>query len=116
MQTTTSVSTAPEGSANPRYPTARSVQIGGDTEPTDLLSFKHVNVQRQDSQRTSTTGTANAAVVQTKAQRLHARVQFATVCWIEYLAGWNDGSTGPLLSRIQKVYNVRVVRRGCREY
>ncbi|KIJ59386.1 hypothetical protein HYDPIDRAFT_100851 [Hydnomerulius pinastri MD-312] len=43
---------------------------------------------------------------QTKGQRLRARIQFATLCWTMYLAGWNDGTTGPLLPRIQKVYNV----------
>jgi hypothetical protein len=41
-----------------------------------------------------------------KRQRLRARVQFATLCWAMYLAGWNDGTTGPLLPRIQKVYGV----------
>ncbi|KAG1903204.1 major facilitator superfamily domain-containing protein [Suillus fuscotomentosus] len=43
---------------------------------------------------------------QTKPQRLRARVQFATVCGAMYLAGWNDGTTGPLLPRIQKVYDL----------
>ncbi|KAG2124448.1 MFS general substrate transporter [Suillus clintonianus] len=43
---------------------------------------------------------------QTKGQRLRARVQFATACGSMYLAGWNDGSTGPLLPRIQSVYGL----------
>ncbi|KAG1876339.1 MFS general substrate transporter [Suillus subluteus] len=43
---------------------------------------------------------------QTKRQRLRARVQFATVCGAMYVAGWNDGSTGPLLPRIQEVYGL----------
>ncbi|KAK0482205.1 MFS general substrate transporter [Armillaria novae-zelandiae] len=33
-------------------------------------------------------------------------VQFAALCWSMFLAGWNDGTTGPLLPRIQEVYNV----------
>ncbi|KAG1731063.1 MFS general substrate transporter [Suillus paluster] len=41
-----------------------------------------------------------------KCQRLRARVQFATVCGSMYLAGWNDGTTGPLLPRIQAVYSL----------
>ena len=40
------------------------------------------------------------------AQRRHANLQLATLCWTLFLAGWNDGSTGPLLPRIQKVYGV----------
>ncbi|KAH7886845.1 MFS general substrate transporter [Phlebopus sp. FC_14] len=43
---------------------------------------------------------------QTSAQRLRAHIQFAALCWSLYLAGWNDGTTGPLLPRIQKVYHV----------
>ncbi len=40
-----------------------------------------------------------------KDYRVH--VQFAALCWSMFLAGWNDGTTGPLLPRIQEVYNVR---------
>ncbi|KAK0454062.1 MFS general substrate transporter [Desarmillaria tabescens] len=36
--------------------------------------------------------------------RVH--VQFAALCWCMFLAGWNDGTTGPLLPRIQEVYDV----------
>ena len=31
---------------------------------------------------------------------------FATMCGSLFLAGWNDGTTGPLLPRIQEVYHV----------
>ncbi|KAG7448657.1 MFS general substrate transporter [Guyanagaster necrorhizus] len=36
--------------------------------------------------------------------RVH--VQFTALCWCMFLAGWNDGTTGPLLPRIQEVYDV----------
>ncbi|KJA21447.1 hypothetical protein HYPSUDRAFT_67788 [Hypholoma sublateritium FD-334 SS-4] len=42
----------------------------------------------------------------THAQRKLARIQFATLLWTLMLAGWNDGTTGPLLPRIQEVYHV----------
>ncbi|KAJ7080965.1 MFS general substrate transporter [Mycena belliarum] len=35
-----------------------------------------------------------------------ARVQTATLCWAVFLSGFNDGSLGPLLPRIQHVYQV----------
>ncbi|KAI0052068.1 MFS general substrate transporter [Auriscalpium vulgare] len=35
-----------------------------------------------------------------------ANVQFASLCWTLFLAGWNDGTTGPLLPRMQEVYHV----------
>ncbi|KZP08220.1 MFS general substrate transporter [Athelia psychrophila] len=44
--------------------------------------------------------------VQTKAQKRWTNVQFASLCFSLFLAGWNDGTTGPLLPRIQEVYHV----------
>ncbi|KAJ7634865.1 MFS general substrate transporter [Roridomyces roridus] len=34
------------------------------------------------------------------------RIQLAALYWCLFLAGWNDGSAGPLIPRIQKVYHV----------
>ncbi|KAL0960048.1 hypothetical protein HGRIS_011696 [Hohenbuehelia grisea] len=48
----------------------------------------------------------NLAPSSTAKHRSKERVQFATLCWTLFLAGWNDGSTGPLLPRIQSVYNI----------
>jgi len=42
----------------------------------------------------------------TKKQKATESVQSAAVCWCLFLAGWNDGTTGPLLPRIQEVYDV----------
>ena len=33
-------------------------------------------------------------------------IHYVTLCWCFFLEGFNDGSTGPLLPRIQSVYNV----------
>ncbi|KAG1840112.1 MFS general substrate transporter [Suillus tomentosus] len=41
-----------------------------------------------------------------RTQRTREKIQFVTLCWFVYLEGWNDGSNGPLLPRIQKVYGV----------
>lgn len=41
-------------------------------------------------------------------QKKAEKIQFATLCWSIFLAGWNDGTTGPLLPRIQEVYHVRL--------
>jgi hypothetical protein len=43
----------------------------------------------------------------TREQKNKAHVQFLALCWTLFLIGWNDGTTGPLLPRIQLVYNVR---------
>lgn len=42
-------------------------------------------------------------------KRVHARrraMHFAVLCWLFFLSGWNDGSTGPLLPKIQEHYGV----------
>ncbi|PFH48891.1 hypothetical protein AMATHDRAFT_148904 [Amanita thiersii Skay4041] len=39
-------------------------------------------------------------------QVILGRLQFASLCYCFFVIGWNDGSTGPLLPRIQEVYHV----------
>ncbi|KAJ7735781.1 MFS general substrate transporter [Mycena metata] len=39
-------------------------------------------------------------------QILLGRVQTLALCWAVFLAGWNDGTLGPLLPRIQEVYHL----------
>lgn len=41
-----------------------------------------------------------------KKEAYTARAQFLALCWSLFLIGWTDGSTGPLLPRIQKFYDV----------
>jgi len=98
-----------QGDANPRRPTTQSsddVELS-DLAPGDVIAMK----------QTPRAGTPNGdTVIQTKAQRLRARIQFVTLCWTLYLAGWNDGTTGPLLPRIQKVYSVGVLVIACAQW
>ncbi|EJF64656.1 MFS general substrate transporter [Dichomitus squalens LYAD-421 SS1] len=42
----------------------------------------------------------------TKAQRRKSWLQFGALCMAIYVAGWNDGTTGPLIPRLQEVYHV----------
>lgn len=86
-----------------RVPTAESVRSVAHSL-SRLSSVEKVEVQH-----------ANEAVKpadsepQPSALRRHvikARVQFSALCWCMFLAGWNDGTTGPLLPRIQEVYHV----------
>ncbi|RPD61364.1 MFS general substrate transporter [Lentinus tigrinus ALCF2SS1-6] len=42
----------------------------------------------------------------TPVMRRRAWVQFAALCFTIYVAGWNDGTLGPLLPRLQEVYHV----------
>ncbi|KAL4071424.1 major facilitator superfamily domain-containing protein [Scleroderma yunnanense] len=38
------------------------------------------------------------------AQRRRANIQLVALCWTTFVIGWNDGTTGPLLPRAQRVY------------
>lgn len=42
-----------------------------------------------------------------------AHVQYMAVCWAVFLIGWNDGTTGPLLPRIQAYYQVSLHSKLC---
>ncbi len=41
-----------------------------------------------------------------KKQKTREYIQHAALHWFMFLAGWNDGTTGPLLIRIEEVYDV----------
>lgn len=54
--------------------------------------------------------TNSTAPVLSPAEKAHrvrrGRLHFAALCWVLFLEGWNDGSTGPLLPTVQRFYNV----------
>ncbi len=44
--------------------------------------------------------------LRSKKHKTAEKIQFSALCWCIFLIGWNDGTTGPLLPRIQEVYHV----------
>jgi hypothetical protein len=50
-----------------------------------------------------------------KKQERRARIQFLALCWSLFVLGWTDGSVGPLLPRIQQVYDVSPSLKGIGE-
>ncbi|KAF9034212.1 hypothetical protein BDZ89DRAFT_1111115 [Hymenopellis radicata] len=36
--------------------------------------------------------------------RIQSIAQFTACCWLKMLSGWNDGTSGPLIPRLQEVY------------
>jgi hypothetical protein len=52
-------------------------------------------------------GNEDTSIPLRRDQKNRARVQFLALCWTLFLIGWNDGTTGPLLPRIQLAYDVR---------
>ncbi|KAJ6588922.1 MFS general substrate transporter [Mycena capillaripes] len=49
---------------------------------------------------------AQPALPRSKQHVFRERVQLFALCWCLFLAGWNDGTAGPLIPRIQRVYHV----------
>ncbi|KAF4583440.1 hypothetical protein EYR38_002191 [Pleurotus pulmonarius] len=66
----------------------------------------HVGHSTQSTAQPTTEGLQENMQTSPKKQAMTARIQFATLCWCLFLAGWNDGTTGPLLPRIREVYNI----------
>ncbi|PPQ86680.1 LOW QUALITY PROTEIN: hypothetical protein CVT25_006755 [Psilocybe cyanescens] len=63
--------------------------------------------ERNASDRQSVLGNGDKVTGKiTREQRFTGRVQFLSLCFTLFLAGWNDGTTGPLLLRFQEVYHV----------
>ncbi|PPQ65344.1 hypothetical protein CVT26_000057 [Gymnopilus dilepis] len=73
----------------------------------DLTSVPTIgSTGRNGHASTNGHGSAGGELPITHQQKILARIQFLSLCWTLFLAGWNDGSTGPLLPRIQEVYHV----------
>ncbi|TFK49165.1 MFS general substrate transporter [Heliocybe sulcata] len=65
---------------------------------------ERARVHREEQEDTSVS--PDTTDVPSKSARTKAHVQFIALCYSLFLAGWNDGTTGPLLPRIQTVYHV----------
>ncbi|CCL99206.1 uncharacterized protein FIBRA_01221 [Fibroporia radiculosa] len=74
---------------------------GGDPELAPPLSYVPSTITEDTS---SAVGVISHA--QRAKYRLNSRIQFAALCYCFFLEGWNDGSTGPLLPRIQRNYGI----------
>lgn len=60
------------------------------------------------SHSSDTTSSKAVSPFDLSGQSRKAHAQFAALCFTLFLAGWNDGTTGPLLPTIQSYYHVRV--------
>ncbi|KAH8103076.1 MFS general substrate transporter [Cristinia sonorae] len=82
------------------------------TASVDIMEDGRIETKEgeEDVTRSTTTDDLSpAADILARKYRLKARLNFLACCWSLFLAGWNDGTTGPLLPRIQAVYNLSYV-------
>ena len=64
-----------------------------------LPTLKALQASKEDARSVSDESLSRAIIWK-------RRIQYAALCWCFVLEGWNDGSTGPLLPRIQETYHV----------
>ncbi|KAG5649600.1 hypothetical protein H0H81_002891 [Sphagnurus paluster] len=80
--------------------------------PRDISGRKHVADETIAGSTSANVKSTSGSVDNTQAparsrdQIRKGRVQFVALCWTLFIAGWNDGTLGPLLPRIQNVYHV----------
>ncbi|KJA21441.1 hypothetical protein HYPSUDRAFT_140706 [Hypholoma sublateritium FD-334 SS-4] len=81
----------------------------------EVISEKSFPDDRQDSKRsvavieTSSPDSDSTTDSRTSRQKYISLLQFVALCWPLTLNGWNDGTTGALLPRIQTVYEVKYI-------
>jgi hypothetical protein len=85
--------------ASPRLPCKLDI-AEGYVDAIELSPVTPVDKQSDDLERLSVLSAKR------RTQKTREKIQYVTLCWFVYLEGWNDGSNGPLLPRIQKVYGV----------
>lgn len=105
-----------DGPNSPLAPGMTSVPSGiipRTLTPTRSVLSGHKNIQDEEIELSE----VNAKPPQRKSEEIHVsqtnkssklreRIQFFALCWAIFFAGWCDGSTGPLLPRIQNAYHV----------
>lgn len=83
-----------------------------NSSPPSLLGYSenigHTAASVENPGGDAGRGTDTAPEAKSKTLKSREYIQLATLCWFVYLEGWNDGTNGPLLPRIQRVYNVRL--------
>ena len=72
-----------------------------DPEGPPLVSSTPLNVADSEASEAS-----HITASQARTHRWKSNLHFAALCYSYFLEGWNDGSLGPLLPRIQQYYNV----------
>jgi hypothetical protein len=84
----------------------RTVKLGTTTATEGAYAISSENQSPVSSGRQSPHAENQEFDAITPQMRKNERVAIAAMCFSLFLAGWNDGTTGPLLPRIQEVYGV----------
>jgi hypothetical protein len=77
-----------------------------DTRGNDATEAIEMVTMTPTKDPSTNTQKEETATTQTKSQQRKETIQFLALCWSLFLAGWNDGSAGPMIPRLQEVYHV----------
>lgn len=86
-------------------PSRKSFDKGGEIELAQLGASEGVPSPSVEGASAGKTSPVDL-IEPPKVSRWTGHIQFLTLCWTLFLAGWNDGTTGPLLPRMQSNYHV----------
>lgn len=84
----------------------KSFDKGGDVELAQLGVNEDVTQSGEPSTGKTSPSPVSDHTHPSAEEKWKARVQLAACCSTLFLAGWNDGTTGPLLPRMQENYHV----------
>lgn len=79
----------------------------GITLLSEGSNIKYYGSTSADAETSIFSGEIVSQVKTDEKYRRRQLVNFTTLCWTFILEGWNDGSLGPLIPRIQQHYGVR---------
>lgn len=98
--------------AQPSIPSTPMAGSSGATTPINEKGDAHSTKDEREASILDVTQLPeleNESGIRTPAQRRKAFMQFAALCCSIFVAGWNDGTLGPLLPRLQEVYHVSLL-------
>ncbi|KAG9003365.1 hypothetical protein FRB90_011192, partial [Tulasnella sp. 427] len=89
--------------------TPEVLSLVGSGLPTPQVKNESVDIPMANlSKRVSPTGLESTSVAEEAPQMstLQEKMYLGALCYCLFVAGWNDGTIGPLLPRIQDYYNI----------
>lgn len=94
---------------SPHPPDTPVIDVNNETKAIELRDIQKSedDVSKLEESVPSSTAAASILHADARTSRRKTNIHFAAMCWSLFMAGWNDGTTGPLLPRIQEVYHVR---------
>jgi len=89
-------------SPRPSIELRRVKQVNAESDTKSVTSVRGDDSEEPSTRRNRVTKVAAKG-------RKWLEVQYTCLCLALFLAGWNDGTNGPLIPRIQRYYNVSSV-------